>query len=168
MANREDSEQTPDPAASDLSLHCLRLIWVYTVCLSHSVRICKVMMRVNIIVMVIWDCKDSMKIWQLITFISSKLAASCENVPYGICGQRSLRSARASTQSDQSLHCPLTELLDTIECFNCKQMSGWDFAHAQGGVYLYFWACSKELFRLARPKYGQNVIVRRISRNVWY
>ena len=33
----------------------------------------------------------------------------------GICGHRRPRSACASTESDQSLHCPLTESLDTTE-----------------------------------------------------
>ena len=40
------------------------------------------------------------------------------------------RSATASAQSDQDLHCPLTKSLDTIECINRKQMLGLDFAHA--------------------------------------
>ena len=38
-------------------------------------------------------------------------AAPCENVSSCICGQRRPRSA----QSDQGLHCPLTESLDTTE-----------------------------------------------------
>ena len=32
------------------------------------------------------------------------------------------RSDWASAQSDQGLHCPLTELLDTPECINEEQM----------------------------------------------
>ena len=40
---------------------------------------------------------------------------------FGICGQRRPRSACASAQSDQGLHCPLTELSDTIDCVNGRQ-----------------------------------------------
>ena len=36
------------------------------------------------------------------------------------------------TQSDQDLHCPLTESLDTTKCINGEQMPGWDFVHALG------------------------------------
>ena len=39
----------------------------------------------------------------------------------GICGQRRPRSACAFAQSDQGLHCPLTESLDTMECMNDEQ-----------------------------------------------
>ena len=39
----------------------------------------------------------------------------------GICGQGRPRLACASTQSDQVLHCPLTEPLDTMECMNGEQ-----------------------------------------------
>ena len=41
-------------------------------------------------------------------------ASPCKNVSSDICGQRRPRSACASAQSDQGLHCPLTESLDTI------------------------------------------------------
>ena len=41
---------------------------------------------------------------------------SHENVSSGICGQKRPWSACASVQSVQGLRCPLTELLDTIEC----------------------------------------------------
>ena len=34
------------------------------------------------------------------------------------------RSACASAQSDQGLHCPLTESLDTIECMTGEQRPG--------------------------------------------
>ena len=40
------------------------------------------------------------------------------------------RSACASAQSDQGLHCPLTESLDIIERSSGEQMPGYDFAHA--------------------------------------
>ena len=54
----------------------------------------------------------------------------CENVSSGICGQRRPRSTCASAQSDQSLHCQLTESLDTTECMNGEQSLGSYFAHA--------------------------------------
>ena len=41
-----------------------------------------------------------------------------------ICGQRRPRSACASAQSDQDLHCLLTESLDTAECIDGEQMPG--------------------------------------------
>ena len=48
-------------------------------------------------------------------------AMPCENVSLGICGQRRPRSACAFAQSDQGLHCPLTESLDSTECTNGEQ-----------------------------------------------
>ena len=42
-----------------------------------------------------------------------------------------VRSACASAQSHQGLGCPPADSFDTIECFNRKQMPGWDFAHAR-------------------------------------
>ena len=67
----------------------------------------------------IWQCVMEWINW----------AVPCENVSSGICRQWRPRSACASAQSDQGLHCPLTESLDTIKCINGKQMPGWDFAH---------------------------------------
>ena len=49
----------------------------------------------------------------------------------GICGQRGPRSACASAQSDQSLHGPLTESLDTTGSMSDEQRPGFNFAHAQ-------------------------------------
>ena len=40
-------------------------------------------------------------------------AARCENESLGTCGQRRPISACVSAQSDQGLHCPLTESLNT-------------------------------------------------------
>ena len=40
-------------------------------------------------------------------------AAPCKNVPLGICRPGRPRSACASTQFDQGIHCPLTESSDT-------------------------------------------------------
>ena len=52
--------------------------------------------------------------------VSVKWAMPCENVYSGI-----------YAQSDQGLHGPLTEWLDTIECINAEQMPGSDFSHAR-------------------------------------
>ena len=51
-----------------------------------------------------------------------------------MCGQQRPRSGCADEPSDQDLRCPQTESLDTIECFNAKQMPGWDFAHVHDDV----------------------------------
>ena len=41
-----------------------------------------------------------------------------ENVSSGICGQCGASLACASVQSDQGLHCPLTQSLTSTECMN--------------------------------------------------
>ena len=41
--------------------------------------------------------------------------APCENVSSGICGHRRPRSDCAFAQSDQGLHCPLIEALNSVE-----------------------------------------------------
>ena len=46
------------------------------------------------------------------------------HVSSGIGGQRRPRSACASAQSDQGLHCPLTESFDTIKRIIGAQMPG--------------------------------------------
>ena len=58
-------------------------------------------------------------------------AAPCGNVSVSICRQQRPRSACASMQSDQGIHCPQTESLDTIECFNGEQMPNYSFDMAQ-------------------------------------
>ena len=58
--------------------------------------------------------------------------APCNNVSC-ICGQQRLRSANVSMQSDQGLHCLLTESLDTTECMNGEQRPQWYNAHT--GIY---------------------------------
>ena len=55
----------------------------------------------------------------------------------GICGQRRPRSAWASAQSDQGLHCLLTESLDATECINGEQQPGY-FGHAQDDLNLQY------------------------------
>ena len=61
-----------------------------------------------------------LRIWLITWFYN--WAALCENVSLGICGQRRPRSACASAQSDQGLHFPLTESLDTTDYMNDEQM----------------------------------------------
>ena len=39
-------------------------------------------------------------------------------------------------KSDQGLHCPLTESLNTTECMNGEQRSGWYFGHVQDDLNL--------------------------------
>ena len=50
-------------------------------------------------------------------------------------------------------HCPLTELLDTTECMNGKQRSGWYLAHTQYGLNLRIFAHIRRhfFFRFAWP-----------------
>ena len=58
-------------------------------------------------------------------------AALCENVILGIYEQQRPGSDCACAQSDQSLRCPHSGSLDTIECISGEQIPGWDFAHVQ-------------------------------------
>ena len=56
-------------------------------------------------------------------------------------------------QSDQGLHCPLQESLDTIEYSNIEQSSRLDLMQAQDDVNLTFWtsahfACARRHFQL--------------------
>ena len=59
------------------------------------------------------------------------MGCAMQKVSLGICRQRRPRSACASAQSDQGLHCPLTESLDTTECMNGDQRPEWYLAHVQ-------------------------------------
>ena len=58
----------------------------------------------------------------LLAFKTIKWAAPCENVSSGT----SMRTV--SAQSDQGLHCPLTESLDTTKCINRDQRPAQYFA----------------------------------------
>ena len=64
------------------------------------------------------------------SIVLNELGRAIKNVPSGICGQRRLRSDCASAQSDQGLHCSLTETL------NEEQISGWNFVRAQDDLHL--------------------------------
>ena len=59
-----------------------------------------------------------------------------KNVSLGICEQWRPRSACTSVQSDQGLHCPLTESLGTIESMNGEQRHRWNFGHVKNDVNL--------------------------------
>ena len=66
-------------------------------------------------------------------FLLKKLNELChaQRCPRSICAQGRPWSGCSSTQSDQGLRCPQTELLDTIECSSGEQIREWDFAHVQ-------------------------------------
>ena len=53
-----------------------------------------------------------------------KWAVPFKNMSSGLCRQQRLSSACTSTQSDQGLHCLLTEWLDTIDGMNVEQRPG--------------------------------------------
>ena len=72
--------------------------------------------------------KDTSVITHIIVKII--LAAPYKIVSLGICGQRRPRSACASAQSDQGLHCPLAGSLGTIKCLNGVYMPERNFAHS--------------------------------------
>ena len=65
-------------------------------------------------------------------FIENKRATSWQNVQNGMCAQRRLRSAWASAQTDQSLHCPHEETL----CPNAQRRLWSDWADAQADLSL--------------------------------
>ena len=62
--------------------------------------------------------------------------------------QRRPRSDCAFAQSDQGLHCPQTESLDTTEYFTGDQVPGCDFAHVQDDVNLHILHMLKITFSL--------------------
>ena len=90
-------------------------------------------------------CVRAIKIW----------TESCKNVSYGICGQRRPRSA----QSDQGLHCPLTESLNTTKCMNGKQRPGWYFAHAQDDLNLRILRMFEGTFSLDAAPVSASIII---------
>ena len=91
--------------------------------------------------------------------ISNIWAAPCKHVPSGIFGQHRPRSACASAQSDQGLHCPQSVSLDTTDCINEEQRPRWLFAQAHDELSLRILdACLKTLFRLTRPLYQKLLI----------
>ena len=83
--------------------------------------------------------------------VTSKWTAPYENVSSDICEQRRPRSACAYAQSDQGIHFPLTELLDTTECMNGEQMLECHFEHAQGDVNMHFAHGRRHFFAWSGP-----------------
>ena len=71
----------------------------------------------------LWVYADSIPILRINMVWENMWAGPCKNVSLGICRQRRPRSACTSVQSDQGLHCPQTESLDTKKCFSGEQMS---------------------------------------------
>ena len=85
----------------------------------------------------------AVRIWYKSHFLELCItwAAPWEKVSLGICGQRMPRSACAFAQSDQGLHCPLTESLDTAECTSGEQRPK-DILHMRRVISIYaFCAC---------------------------
>ena len=80
---------------------------------------------------------------------------SYENLFLGMCGQQRPRSDCASMQSDQGLHCLLTESLHTTESINGEQMPGWHFGHAQEDLNLHMFD-STILLDVAHIQYNLN------------
>ena len=77
-----------------------------------------------------------------------KMGRDMREVSLDICGQPRPRLACVSVQSDQELHCPLTELLDTTKCMNVEQMPRWYFTHAQNDLNLRKWRMFKCTYSL--------------------
>ena len=59
------------------------------------------------------------------------------------------QSSFQTVQSEQGLLCPLTESLDTTECFNGEQRIAWNFVHMQHDAIPHF---RKHFFCLTQPK----------------
>ena len=77
-----------------------------------------------------------------------------------ICGQQRHRSAWASAQSDQGLHCPRTSSLNTTKWMTEEQRPGWYFLHAQNELNLCILRMlQKKPFCLTRPIWWQNGLV---------
>ena len=70
-----------------------------------------------------------------------------------ICGQLRPRSDCANAQSDQGLHCPLTESLHTADCMNGDIMSRLYSVHVQDILNLHILCMLyfKALFHLMPP-----------------
>ena len=57
-----------------------------------------------------------------------------------ICGQRRPRSDCASAQSDQDIHCPLTETLDTTAYMFCETRFLYGAAHLEINFDFFFFS----------------------------
>ena len=65
---------------------------------------------------------------------------------FSICEQSWPKSDCADAQSDQDLHCLLTESLDATECMNGEQRPGGSFAHVQDDLNLHIMRMFKVFF----------------------
>ena len=68
-----------------------------------------------------------------------------ENMSFGTCRQQRPRSAFSSMQSDQGLHRPLTESLDTTECMNGEQLY---FANVHDDLNLHILCMFEDAFSI--------------------
>ena len=125
MANSVDSDQM-------LRSRCL--IWVYTVCSGLSVQIFMTIILVlkfehvlNLYYLLPAFCLRLH--WTVIgptgVLSGRKRSDTCIGLSRMLAGRKrpdiDFSRILASAQSDQGLHCPLTESLDTIECINGEQ-----------------------------------------------
>ena len=85
--------------------------------------------------------------------ITWKYVTPCKKGPSGTNSKQRHGLACPSVQSDQGLHCPLIESLDTTECMNGEQRPRWYFAHVQDDLNLHF-APLKVLFPLRKHAYS--------------
>ena len=69
----------------------------------------------------------------------------------GMHGQRRSWSDCAVAQSDEDLHCPLKESMDTTEYMNAEQRPGWYFAHAQDDLNAHFALVRRHVFAWRGP-----------------
>ena len=138
----------PDQLARSVGFWRSQLIWICTVChqvcdFIATIRIkqsdwLKISSRFGIIIYSAGQGLSTsmvrnygfriryLKLPRVDAFHYRRNSYTCKNVYSGICEQRRSRSARASAQSDQDLHCSLTESLDTTD-----HMKREHFVHAQ-------------------------------------
>ena len=72
--------------------------------------------------------------------------------------QKEKAQIRLHRQSDPGLHCPLTKLLDTAECMNGEQRSGWYFVSVHDDLNLHILClfestCIVFLYYCIQPNY---------------
>ena len=90
------------------------------------------------------NCVHSSNLWRSYMYSGTfnALNRNVQNVPSHMCAQRRLRSACASTQADQSLHCPLKVLLHPwlLKCTRRRSDQTVFFFGAHIRRYV-FWHC---------------------------
>ena len=70
-------------------------------------------------------------------FNCSYMGHAMQKCVFGHVQKTKARSGCAPPQSDQDLHCPLTQPLNTTECMNGEQRPAWYFANEQGDPTAY-------------------------------